>query len=170
VKLAVISDIHDNVWSLQRVLTAIADEQVEALLVLGDLCAPFTMREIGKGFAGPVHVVFGNNDGDHLHIAEVAHEFGDRVTLHGAYAELQPEGGTIAMVHYDAIGRRLAASGELRAVFYGHSHAAEIVQRGACVSVNPGQVIGRLGPVTFAVYDSVSGKAELREVPQGHWA
>ena len=167
-KYAVISDIHDNVWSLERVLKAIADEKAETLLVLGDLCAPFTMRDIATGFSGPVHVVFGNNDGDHLLISQVAQKAGN-VTLHGPYAELQPDGGPIAMVHYHTIGRRLAASGEFRAVFYGHSHEAEVVQRGSCVSVNPGEVMGRLGHVTFAVYDSLSGKAELRDVPQGHW-
>ncbi|MHB0877642.1 MAG: metallophosphoesterase family protein [Anaerolineae bacterium] len=167
-KLAVISDIHDNVWSLERVLRAIAGERAETLLVLGDLCAPFTLRAIGEGFAGPVHVVFGNNDGDHLLLSQVAQKAGN-VTLHGAYAELQPEGGPIAMVHYHTIGRRLGGCGELRAVFYGHSHEAEVVQRGPCVSVNPGEVMGRLGRVTFAVYDSLTGQAELHDVPPGRW-
>lgn len=165
-KVAVISDIHDNVWALEQVLKAIAVDGAGMLLVLGDLCAPFTMRAIAEGFGGPVHVVFGNNDGDHLLISRVAEKAGN-VTLHGPYAELGLDGSTIAMVHYHMIGRRLAASGELRAVFYGHSHEAEVVRRTACVGVNPGAVMGRAGPATYALYDSTTGDVELREVPVG---
>jgi len=169
VKLAAISDIHDNVWALERVLQSIADDGAEMLLVLGDLCAPFSLRAIAAGFPGPVHVVFGNNDGDPLLLSDVARQAGN-VTLHGPYAELSLEGGMVAMVHYHMIGRRLATAPELRAVFYGHSHEAEVVRRGSCVGVNPGAVMGRAGPPTYALYDSQTADVELRSVAVGRWA
>ena len=167
-KLAAISDIHDNIWSLARVLQAIAGEGVDALLVLGDLCAPFTLRDIGNGFAGPVHAIFGNNDGDHFHLMQVAAEAGN-VTLYGPFAELTFADARVALVHYPELARGLAASGSYRAVFYGHSHKAEVNRVGECVAINPGQVIGRLGPVTYAICDLAAGVAELREVPAGRW-
>ena len=36
------------------------------MIFCGDFCAPFTLTEIGQGFAGPVHCVLGNNDGDRV--------------------------------------------------------------------------------------------------------
>jgi len=62
VRIAVLSDVHDNIWKLEEVLaqTATAD----ALIFCGDFCAPFTLTPIAEGCHGPVHVVWGNNDGD----------------------------------------------------------------------------------------------------------
>ena len=43
-KLAIISDVHDNVWNLERVLAAISRDGAQALIMCGDFCAPFTLR------------------------------------------------------------------------------------------------------------------------------
>ena len=61
-RVAVVSDIHDNIWNLDKALKLVADAAV--LLCCGDICSPFTLKMLAEGFPGPVHVVFGNNDGD----------------------------------------------------------------------------------------------------------
>ena len=45
-KIAVISDIHDNIWQLAKVLNGIAAAQVSVILCCGDLCSPFTLKQI----------------------------------------------------------------------------------------------------------------------------
>jgi len=57
-RIAVLSDIHDNVWKLAAALEAVRD--ADALICCGDLCSPFIVHQLGRGFAGPIHVVFGN--------------------------------------------------------------------------------------------------------------
>ena len=54
-RIAILSDIHDNIWSLERVLVCLTD--CEMLLCLGDFYAPFTLSAVAAGFHRPVHVV-----------------------------------------------------------------------------------------------------------------
>ena len=84
-KIAILSDIHDNIWQLEVLL---ADLKADALLFCGDFCAPFTLAQLAEGFNGPIHVVFGNNDGDQYLLSQVAGKFA-HVTLHGDFAELE---------------------------------------------------------------------------------
>ena len=63
-KIAVISDIHDNIWNLQKALAMPELQATEAMLCCGDLCSPFVIHLLGRAYSGPVHIVFGNNDGD----------------------------------------------------------------------------------------------------------
>ena len=55
-KLAVCSDIHDNIWKLEKALPLMSD--AGALIFCGDFCAPFTLAQLAEGFKGPIHVVF----------------------------------------------------------------------------------------------------------------
>ena len=68
-KIAILSDIHDNIWKLE---TLLAELEADALIYCGDFCAPFTLAQMGEGFDGQVHAVFGNNDGDQFLLARVA--------------------------------------------------------------------------------------------------
>jgi len=46
VKVAAISDIHDNVWKLEDILANIREDGSQMLIVCGDLCSPFTLQAI----------------------------------------------------------------------------------------------------------------------------
>lgn len=161
-RVAVLSDIHDNIWNLARVLERLQGE-ADVLIFCGDFCAPFTLKQIAEGFSGPIHVVFGNNDGDPLLLSQVASAF-RHVTLHGPFAELELGGRRVAVTHYPQIGKALLKSGLYALVCYGHSHGAEVVREGNAVGINPGEVMGRFGRSTYALYDTASGEAEIREV------
>ncbi len=161
-KIAILSDIHDNIWRLEALLAGL---QADLLLFCGDFCAPFTLAQIAEGFAGPVHVVLGNNDGDKLLLARVASRF-PHVTLHGDFADLELDGRRVAVTHYPEIGQALAQGGIYDLVCYGHSHQHAVVQVGRTVQVNPGEVMGRFGLSTYALYDTATGQAQIVEVPR----
>ena len=57
-KIAVLSDAHDQLANLQRVLIAVQKEGAEHLCFLGDFCAPFTLAALATGFHG-IHVTGG---------------------------------------------------------------------------------------------------------------
>lgn len=161
--VAVISDIHDHIDNLRRVLGDASE--AELLICCGDLCSPFMVDELAGGFAGPTHVVFGNNDGDPFRITRAAREH-DHFHLAGEFVEIPPDeadGRRIAAHHFPEVGRALADSGRYDLVCFGHSHEYEEGRAGEARYVNPGEVMGRLGSVTYALYDTGSGEILRRE-------
>lgn len=160
-KIGVISDIHDNIWKLETVLTELRG--VDMVLCLGDMCSPFTLKQIAEAFPGPVHIVFGNNDGDKWLLTQNAIKAGN-VTLHDGIVELEVGGRRIAGVHFPELGRRLAEGGRFAAVFYGHDHKRFAERTGATWLVNPGEVMGRFGHTTYAIYDTETDQADIHEV------
>lgn len=164
-RIAIIADIHDNLPRLRSALEKIpALGGVDELICLGDLCSPFIVAELGRGFSGPVHVVFGNNDGDRYRMADVAGKF-SHITIHGEYAELEREGRKISVNHFDNIGHAIAAGQEFDVVCCGHSHQFRVEKNGRSILVNPGEIFGLLtGKSTFAVYDTRTGEIERVDV------
>jgi putative phosphoesterase len=157
-RLAILSDIHDNIWKLEAALPHLAG--VEAVLFCGDLCSPFTLDRLARGSAGrPVHVVWGNNEGDVRLMVKLIAATGN-VTLHGQLAELEFDGLRVAVNHYPEIARRLAESGAYDLVCYGHDHTAheERLSNGATL-LNPGEVMGLQGPSTLALFDTAARAA-----------
>lgn len=162
-KLAILSDSHDNIWALRNAMPHLA--ACEVALHCGDLCSPFMLKELGQGMGDkPVHVVWGNNEGDILLMTRVAAQF-PNLTLHGALAELEFDGVKAALNHYPDIARGLAASGKYDVVCFGHNHIASLVKVGECQLLNPGELMGMMGPRTLAVFDTATRGVEFVNVP-----
>jgi predicted phosphodiesterase len=115
-QIAVLSDIHDRLDHLERVMAAVSARGAERVFFLGDGCAPFVLNDLAERFAGPIDGVFGNNDGDRFLLCRVAARH-PHMTWHDPLAELEVGGRKILLTHYPEIGRRLAKSGEADAVF-----------------------------------------------------
>lgn len=161
--VAVCSDIHDNIWALEDALPRMA--QAEALVFCGDFCAPFTLVQLAEGFAPrPVHVVWGNNDGDRHLLTHNAARF-DHVTLHGELARLDLGGLRVGVNHYPHIAESLAGSGDFDLVLYGHDHVAHQEHRAGCLLANPGEIMGRFGTSTFRFVDTERRATELVTLP-----
>jgi uncharacterized protein len=157
-RIGILSDIHDNIWALEAALDALRD--VDALFGLGDYCAPFTVAAIGEAFAGPVHLVWGNNDGDKVAIVRNAASH-QQVIVHGEWARLKLGGRAIALVHDPGLGEVLAQGGRFDLVCHGHNHQRSISSVGDTLLVNPGEVMGRFGVRSVAVYDTEAHQAEI---------
>ncbi len=158
-KVAVLSDVHDRLDHLQRVLAKVRACGAERLFFLGDFCAPFSLNELAAGFAGPIDAVFGNNDGDRFLLCQIARKHA-HVTLHEPLAELEVNGRPVLLNHYPEIGRRLAKSGEAAAVFTGHDHQRYQHRFGDTLWANPGEVMGRFGTVSWGLWDTASHEFE----------
>jgi hypothetical protein len=156
--IAVLSDIHDNIWNLEKALSQV--QAAEVLLCCGDLCSPFTLKMLAEGFAGPVHVVFGNNDGDVALMYAVAAQAGN-ITFHRPIAQLELGGKHVAVAHYPELGEALALCGKYDAVFSGHNHTADVTRLGTALWANPGEVMGRFGKPSLGLYDTQTGEFEI---------
>ena len=159
--IAVLSDCHDNIWNLEKVLTRL--EKADVLLFCGDFCAPFTLKMLAEGFPRPIHAVFGNNEGDVFLMLTIAQRM-DNITFHKPFAQLELGGKRIAAVHYPEEGEALALSGKYDAVFSGHNHTADVQMVGSTLWANPGEVMGRFGHPSFGMYDTATGRFEIHQI------
>ena len=158
--IGILSDIHDLLQNLEKALTVFQERKITTLIFCGDFCSPIPARVLGK-YAGDVHCVFGNGDGDRFHIAEFAHGDFPSLKLHGEYADLQLGGVKIAVTHYPFYARALAETGRYQAVFSGHTHVQSEERIGDCLWLNPGEIMGWQGKATCAVYDTATNTSEI---------
>lgn len=159
-KIAIISDIHDNIWNLEKALRKMGE--AEALLCCGDLCSPFVVDQLGKGFQHQLHIVFGNNDGDRYRITQKASRY-PHMHVHGEFLALNLGGRSFAVHHFDDVGRALAATNQYDVVCFGHNHRYEVRLEGKTLLVNPGEIMGGLsqGQIsTFVIYDTDNEEVE----------
>jgi putative phosphoesterase len=171
-RIAIVSDIHDNVWNLSKALTIAAE--CERMVCCGDLCSPFVIDQLARGFSGEIHIVTGNNDADMFRItSKAAMKYSATIRLRGEFFEAEWDRRLIAAQHFDNIALAIAESGRYDAVFYGHNHAFDVRRIGRTLAVNPGSVMGaqfdsegrRVDVIpTMAVYDTSTGEAERLEI------
>jgi putative phosphoesterase len=167
-RVAVFSDTHDQISHLEAALAAANRMEVTMLLHCGDLCAPFMLDRLGRSFSGPIHVVFGNNDGDGRLLQTIASKY-PQITLHGIYAEIEASGRMMAMIHYPEPARRIAESGQFDLVVYGHNHIKhieEVTKNTGSLGIlaNPGELLGMNGAPTWGLYDTNSGDFTLQTI------
>ncbi|MFO7915510.1 MAG: YfcE family phosphodiesterase [Candidatus Krumholzibacteriales bacterium] len=156
-KLAVMSDTHDNVNNLTKAMAGAEAAGCKLLIHCGDLAAPFMIHELAK-FRGEVHTVFGNVEGDQFTIKEFADQY-DNITLHGEAGFLEIDGGGIAFTHRPVFARGLASTGSYKFVFYGHTHRYDKQKIKDTWMVNPGDLIGLHEEPGWLEVDT--GKAEF---------
>ena len=165
-KIAILSDIHDNVWNLEKALNTESLQQTDNMLFCGDLCAPFIIKLLGQGYTKSIHTVLGNNDGDVAAIIANANKF-DHIHVHGEYYRGELGGLTIAMNHYPDKAKRIAENGGYDVVCYGHNHTLAKEKVGNTLLINPGAIMGfhggRLEDIkpTFLILDTDSLKTEV---------
>ena len=169
-RVAILSDIHDNVWSLGAALGAISEADI--LICCGDLCSPFVIHQLGRGFQNPIHIVFGNNDGDMFRITANAANY-SQIQIHGHFFHGNIGGKNVAVNHYDNIARAIAAGGQFDVVCFGHNHIFEVARVGSTLAINPGSIMGASfapdgnridGVSTFVVYDTQTDSASGYQV------
>ncbi|MCC6455358.1 MAG: YfcE family phosphodiesterase [Caldilineaceae bacterium] len=166
--IAVFSDSHDQIAHLEAALAAANQAGATMLLHCGDLCAPFMLDRMGRGFGGPIHVVFGNNDGDGRLLQTIAGKY-PQITLHGIYTEIEVVGRRLAMIHYPEPARRIAESGQFDLVVYGHDHQKHVesvtkATGSSGVLANPGELLGMNGAPTWGLFDTDSADFTLQTI------
>lgn len=162
-KIAILSDIHDQKQNLAIVISQIKTADISEAIVLGDFCAPPTVGQlVDSGLK--LHCIFGNNDGDRARMKEVAAKASGRITFsQQEFDQFVIDDRKVFVTHYPEIAQPIAASGQFNAVFYGHDHQRhqETLENGTLL-LNPGEVWGWLnGTISYAIWDTESNSAEI---------
>ena len=157
-KIAIISDIHDNIWNLAAAKPALLKS--DAMICCGDLCSPFVVGMLAEDFEDrEIHIVFGNNDGDLFRITQNASKF-PKVHLYSGFCAISLGDKRFAVNHYPEIALTIAQAGNHDVVCYGHDHAFNIGTEGNTLIINPGTLMGYSPikkenvPATFVIYDT----------------
>jgi uncharacterized protein len=160
-RIAIISDTHDNVPNLEKALQWMNNNGIEQIIHCGDLCAPsILINVLAPGFPRPINMVFGNIEDRDL-LPEAVKGF-HNVKHYGDVGEVELGGKKIAFIHYPDKAKKMAKIGTYDFIFYGHNHIAWEETIGKTRVVNPGTLAGLFAKATFAVYDTKSNKLELK--------
>jgi len=155
-KVGIISDTHDRIDNLSKVINILHNKGCEELIHCGDLCSPF-MISILEGFHGKVHCVLGNVGDPHVTLDRAMQA---EINFEKDLLELEIERKKIAVIHYPKLAEALAYTKKYDIVFYGHNHMPYKEKIGYCWLVNPGELMGWKGKPCFAIYDTETNNVE----------
>ena len=169
-KIAIISDSHDNWPNISKVLNYLENQNINLIIHCGDVSSAEVLKEMGKHFTGQIHTIFGNVSGSPESMNQKAQEAGN-VTTYDETGKLELDGKKIAWNHFPWDAKKLAQTGKYDLVFYGHDHKPWEKQIGPTKMLNPGTLAGLFNKATFAIYDTTTDKAELillEKMTEGH--
>ena len=159
-KIAIISDTHDNLPNLIKAVSWIRKEKIKLIIHCGDVSNEDVLKEGLEGFSGRIYVARGNCDlGEFKKIA--------KLKIFDEFGELKLVNKMVAFAHFPNIAKPLAQSAKYDVVFYGHNHKpwVETLRSGSgreTKLANPGNLAGVFYKATFATYDTKTDKLELK--------
>ncbi len=164
-KIAIISDIHENFHNLILALESMSEHDIEQILCLGDLMNSGIAKILASQDI-PTHMIWGNNDGDKVEITLAAKREKSSLSISTTiYDFVEFDGKNIFLSHYDDLAKPMAKSGEYDAVFFGHNHIQSTEKVNNCWVVNPGELAAlKTRKATYAIYDTLSDEIQIIEL------
>lgn len=188
-KIAILSDSHDNLDKLRQAVRVCQNAGVEAILHAGDFISPFSLAPLEESKI-PVHAVLGNNDGEkdglrkrfammgaHFWEGPVAFFLGETfinlqhfsytATELSAYLASSSSSAKHMRQQNEHNGKSMSVKDILQnqphgLLIYGHTHELKIEKLKNCTIVNPGECCGWLtGRATMVIYDSATKDCEV---------
>ena len=163
-KILITSDSHEQWGYLTEAVKRGNEAGCEVMLFAGDLISPGGLK-ILETFNGPVHFVFGNNEGEIVGLTRII-DASENITLHYRFGEsvmAEVIGGlSFFMQHFPAVAKNAALTGQYDVCVYGHDHVyhEEVLENGT-VLLNPGELQGhKTGSVTCMIFDTETKQAE----------
>ena len=158
-KIGVVSDTHNNLRNVRRIVELFNDAGVDRVVHTGDITQSKTI-DVLSALNAPLFGVFGNNDQGELSSLEPV------VRQHGFYFVQPPltlawAGRRIVVVH-DPQELSLIDETGFDVVLHGHTHRQTIEYRDARLTFNPGESAGMIeGSNTIGILDLVAMSAEV---------
>ncbi len=166
-KIGLISDTHDRVPAIIKLLEEFQARGVEMVLHAGDYCSPFALQPFLDNSA-PMVGVFGRNDGDREGLRATAAQ-ALACELFEAPHSTQIGEHKILLVHDLAdVTERSMQSHTL--VVHGHAHKQEMKTRGDTLILSPGEGCGWVhGAPGAAIVDLDTKHVEFVKLDGAEW-
>lgn len=141
-KVAVVSDSHDNLAMIKKFLEDLKKRDVDIIFHLGDIISPFAAREF-LNIEKQIIAIFGNNDGELKGLKKI-------LDIERPPRKIEISGKKIILYH-ELYEENLE---EYDYVFYGHTHKKNYTKKGKTLIINPGELCGYLsGHSTYMTVD-----------------
>ncbi len=166
VKVGILSDTHDKLENVEKIVSAFKKAGVGAVIHCGDYCSPFVARKMAALKGTPFYAVRGNNDGD---ISFLNSTFAGLGPIKEPYLEFDIEGRKVLLLHGHAVPEAcisdIARGGRYDIIAYGHYHHVRNEVIGKTLVLNPGEACGYLENTgTAMLVDLVPGGAANVEI------
>lgn len=164
-KIAIISDSHDNLATLAKFFDFIKKNPVEVIIHCGDVAQSETMTYIAKQFDGHIYVCEGNMDYDH-ELEYAAAKFPEKISYFKNFGQAKIDGLIIGFCHHKETAVSQCKNGKFDFVFYGHTHKPWLETMNGCFLANPGNLSGTFYKATFAILDTKTKNLSLKIIDQ----
>jgi hypothetical protein len=156
-RIAVVSDTHNNLANVQRIVELLNAADVARVVHTGDITQAKTLEVLAR-LAAPLIGVYGNNDEREALAPAAAHY---AMQLVDGQLSFEAAGRRIGVIHdpYD-IDARFVAEHDL--VLHGHNHRLVLERRGEALLFNPGECAGMMaGYNAIGIVDLARLEVEL---------
>lgn len=157
-RIGVVSDTHNNLTNVRRIVELFNEAGVERVVHTGDITQPRTL-EIFANLAAPLFGVFGNNDQERDGLDAAARE----LDFHFVDPPLGLEwaGRRLVVVH-DPLELDRFDPQDYDVILHGHTHRQTISYEGDQLTFNPGECAGMIqGLNAVGVLDLVEMDPEI---------
>lgn len=171
-KIAIISDTHDNTPAIVWIIEYLNKQNIKIALHAGDMINPGILFRFRDHYKGHLHFVFGNNEGERA-LAERRANTANNLTCHLFEMRQEIKNKKIFMNHYSSISETVAKSNEFDVCIGGHDHQFRIKQYRQTLFINPGNTVTKDKWLpqkhdkesSFVILDLTSMKAEKKLLP-----
>jgi putative phosphoesterase len=153
-KIAIISDTHDNLENLKKFFEFAKKEKIEILIHCGDVCNGETLKEIEKNFS-EIYLCLGKGD-----IEDSLFREAKKTKIFKEEGKIEIEGLKIGFCHRFKDRNKNLENFDF--YFFGHSHYPFLKKEGNCYLANPGNLAGLFYKATFAILDTKTKKLKLK--------
>jgi putative phosphoesterase len=154
-KIAIISDIHDQIDNLNWAINQLQDKNISHIFALGDYASSYIIERL-QIHDVPINAVWGNCDGDKQSMLRASQNENRNITFaNGNFDTIELEKQRYFITHFPSLAEHAATTLEYDAVFHGHTHYKRNEKIGNTPIINPGKLA--LYPndeISFAIFDT----------------
>lgn len=162
-KIAIISDTHDNILNTKTALDYINGQKCDVLFHCGDLAHSETGELFCSEFKNPIYLVGGNADLDFDEIKKLTKKY-QHLTYEEKKLICTIDSITFLLTHKDIDALLYARQEKVEYIFYGHTHKPWAQEINEVQIINPGNICDTRYPATFAIFNTTSKKIELIQI------
>lgn len=169
-KIAIVSDTHDNMDNLKKVLDYLAKNKIKKIIYLGDICQEETLEYLLRKFNGEIYVVLGNAETFQIKNLKLKVKNNkSNLKICNQMGIFEIDKIKIGFAHSPKYIQKLIKD-KPEYIFYGHTHKpwveAKEYRGKKMIIANPGNLLGQPYQATFAILDTKNKRLKLEIISQ----
>lgn len=156
-KIAIISDIHDNCSIIDKFLKYTKKLNIKTVICCGDIGSNDTFEYLFNNYKNNIYIVLGNAD---LDIKNIPNK--KNIKIFPVLGEIVLDKNKIAFIHNIKNFNKKNIN-KFNYIFYGHNHMPWIEKKQETIIANPG-CLSEYNTSSFALLDTKYNKLELIKI------